>query len=96
MSPAEWAQAAEAVGRPTLFALVILAILRTKAGSAIAARLANGQHKNGAARNELAGQASIDFWKLTFRELLEHEIKPRHDETRAALREILLRLEALK
>lgn len=53
-------------------------ILRTQAVGALAARLLNGQTKNGAPKRDHAGEASVDYWRNAFREIAQ-EIFDRHE-----------------
>jgi len=84
----------EAVGRPIAGLLLAYLILKTPAVQKLLLRASNGQHKNGSPKVDMAGQASVDFWKNTFREIVkeildEHERdeERRADEMRDELRE---------
>ena len=58
--------------------LVAWLILRTRAVGAFAARLFNGQHTNGSPKRDHAGEASVDFWRITFAEIVQ-DIFDRHE-----------------
>ncbi len=59
-------------------------------------RLANGQHKNGAPKNDLAGQATIDFWRIEFREIVSRLLVEQENDEKARYEALILVLSEMK
>ena len=87
-------QTAQELGAPLLwFALAVL-LARALPIRAMLGKIANGQHKNGAPKIDSAGQASVDFWRNEFREMVKEVIdeqderaKERHESMLFSIRE---------
>jgi len=81
------------VGRPLASLLLVYLILKAPPVKSLLLRLANGQRSNGAPKTNLSGQASVEFWQQSIRNLFEESLEEsqKNDERRHAELMLFLR-----